>query len=153
DLLATSVAEVGDGGELLGAICVEIDLTDFQRAEAALRESEERYRALVEHAPDAIMVLDVDKGLFVDVNARAEKLFGYSRERLLTMGPLDFCSKMQADGRPSRVVLEEEHRKVLEGETPVFEFKHVDAGGRELVCQTRLSRLPAVGRRLIRATT
>ncbi|MFO0985097.1 MAG: PAS domain S-box protein [Planctomycetota bacterium] len=153
DLLSTSVAEIGDDGEARGAICVEIDLTDLQRAEAALRESEERYRALVEHAPEAIMVLDVDQGLFVDANAHAEKLFGFPRERLLTMGPLDFCSQQQSDGRPSCEVIEDEHRKVLEGETTVFEFTHVDARGRQIQCQTRLSRLPAAGRRLIRVTT
>ncbi len=152
DLLSTSVAEVGDNGESKGAICVEIDLTDLQRAESALRESEERYRALVEHAPEAIMVLDVEKDRFVDANARAEKLFGYSRERLLTMGPLDFCSEHQANGRASCEVVADEHRKVLEGETAVFEFTHVDASGREIACQTHLSRLPAAGRKLIRAT-
>jgi PAS domain S-box-containing protein len=153
DLLSTSVAEIGDDGEAKGAICVETNLTDLRRAEEALRESEERYRALVEHAPEAIMVLDVDKGLFVDANARAVELFGYPRDRLLTMGPLDFCSQHQANGRPSCEVIEDEHRKVLEGESPVFEFTHVDASGREIQCQTRLSRLPAAGRRLIRAST
>jgi len=153
DVLCTSVAEIGDSGEETGAICVQINLTDLQRAEEALRESEERYRALVEHAPEAIMVLDVDKGLFVDANAHAEKLFGYSRERLLTMGPLDFCSERQASGRPSCEVIEDEHKRVLEGETPSFEFIHVDVRGREIHCQTRLSPLPAAGRRLIRATT
>jgi PAS domain S-box-containing protein len=153
DLMVTSVAELSDSGEAKGAICVEIDLTDIKRAEAALRESEERYRALVEHAPEAIMVLDVDRGHFVDANAHAEKLFGFPRERLLTMGPLDFCCEEQAGGRPSREVLEDEHRRVLEGETPVFEFTHVDATGRQVHCQTRLARLPAAGRRLIRATT
>lgn len=152
DLLSTSVAEVSDSGESMGAICVEIDLTDLQRAEAALRESEERYRALVEHAPEAIMVLDVETDRFVDANAHAEKLFGYPRERLLTMGPLDFCSQHQANGRPSCEVVEDEHRKVLEGGTSVFEFTHVDAAGREIHCQTRLSRLPAAGRQLIRVT-
>ncbi len=152
DLLSTSVAEISDSGEPMGAICVEIDLTDLQRAEAALRESEERYRALVEHAPEAIMVLDVETDRFVDANAHAELLFGYSRERLLTMGPLDFCSQHQANGRPSCEVVEDEHRKVLEGETSVFEFTHVDASGREIACQTRLSRLPAEGRKLIRVT-
>jgi PAS domain S-box-containing protein len=152
ELLSTSVAEVCDSGEKKGAICVQINLTDLQRAEEALRESEERYRALVEHAPEAIMVLDLDQGLFVDANAHAEKLFGYSRERILTMGPLDFCSEQQANGRASCEVVEDEHRKVLEGETAVFEFTHVDASGREIVCQTLLSRLPAAGRRLIRAT-
>ncbi len=152
DLLSTSVAEVSDDGEMRGAICVEINLTDLQRAEEALRESEERYRALVEHAPEAIMVLDVEKSLFVDANSHAEKLFGFPREKLLSMGPLDFCSQKQASGRPSCEVIEDEHRKVLEGGTAVFEFTHVDSSGREIVCQTRLSRLPAAGRKLIRAT-
>ncbi len=152
DLLSTSVAELDEAGVAKGAICVQINLSDLQRAEAALRESEERYRALVEHAPEAIMVLDVDLDRFVDVNAHAEALFGYTREQLLQMGPLDFCSDEQANGRPSCEVIADEHRRVLDGETPVFEFNHVDAAGREIVCQTRLSRLPAADRRLIRAT-
>jgi PAS domain S-box-containing protein len=152
DLLSTSVAELDDRGQQCGAICVQINMTDLQRAESALRESEERYRALVEHAPEAIMVLDVDLGRFVDANAHAEKLFGYSREELLRMGPLDFCSDHQDDGRPSCEVVEDEHRRVLGGGTSVFEFTHVDASGREIICQTRLSRLPASGKRLIRAT-
>jgi PAS domain S-box-containing protein len=153
ELMSTSVAEIGDSGEERGSICVQINMTDLQRAEEALRESEERYRALVEYAPEAIMVLDVDQGLFVDANAQAEQLFGYPREKILTMGPLDFCSKTQADGRMSCEVIAEENGKVLEGETAVFEFTHVDAAGREIQCQTRLSRLPAAGRRLIRVTT
>ena len=152
DLLSTSVAELSDAGEPRGAICVEVNLTELQRAEETLRESEERYRALVEHAPDAILVLDADKGTFVDANAHAEKLFGYPRERLLTMGPLDFCPKHQADGRSSCDVANDETRKVLEGETAAFEFTHVNASGREIQCQTRLSRLPATGRQLIRVT-
>jgi PAS domain S-box-containing protein len=146
------VAEIADCGEKRGAICVQINLTDLQRAEAALRESEERYRALVEHAPEAITVLDVETGRFIDANARAEELFGFPRERFLTMGPLDFCSAQQADGRPSDEVLEEENRRVLAGETVVCEFTHVHSSGREIDCHIRLARLPAAGRKLIRAT-
>src|SRR5262249_44512707 len=88
---------------------------------------------------------------FVDANAHAERLFGYSRERLLTMGPLDFCPEQQADRRQSCDVVEDEHNKVLAGGTAEFEFTHVDASRREIICQTQLSRLPAA-RRLIRAT-
>ena len=44
--------------------------------------SEERFRLLVESAPDAMIVAD-GKGQIVVVNARAETLFGYSREELL----------------------------------------------------------------------
>jgi len=108
--------------------------------------------ALVEYAPEAIMVLDVETGLFVDANARAEELFGFPRERFLTMGPLDFCSDQQENGRASCEVVEEEHKKVLEGATVDFEFLHVHASGRKINCHTRLTRLPAAGRQLIRAT-
>lgn len=150
ELLSTSVAQLGDDGAPRGAICVELDVTDLQRAEVALRESEERYRALVEHAPEAIMVLDVDADRFVDANHPAERLFGYTRQQLLTMGPLDFCTELQSGGQKARDLMDDENRRVLAGETPMFEFTHVRADGREVVCQTVLSRLPAAGRRLIR---
>ena len=48
-----------------------------------LRASEEHYRTLVENAPEAIVVLDVEKGTFVDGNSNALRLFRLSREELL----------------------------------------------------------------------
>ena len=54
------------------------------RAEAALRDREEHYRRLVEHAADAFFVVD-SEGRFVDVNQRACDSLGYSREELLAM--------------------------------------------------------------------
>jgi len=153
DILCTSVAELDDSGVEKGAIAVQVNLTDIQRAEEALRESEERYRALVEYAPEAITVYDVDLCRFVDANAHAETLFGSSRDELLTMGPLDFCAERHSSDRPSCEVIRDEHERVLAGETSVFEFTRIEGDGCERHFQTRLSLLPAVGRRLIRATT
>ena len=71
------------------------------RAEEKLRESEARYRILVEHAPEAIVVLDVDADRFVDANQNAVRLFGLSREALMRVGPIAISPSTQADGRSS----------------------------------------------------
>ena len=49
DILCTSVLEMDEFGHPLGAIAVGVDISDIRRAEEAVRESEARYRAMVEH--------------------------------------------------------------------------------------------------------
>ena len=55
-----------------------------EKAEAALAQSEIRFRLLVEQAGDAIFVHDLE-GRFVDVNRQACESLGYTREELLGM--------------------------------------------------------------------
>lgn len=57
-----------------------------RRAQAALESSESRYRQLMEGAADAILI--VARGRCVEANARAERLFGYSRTELCSL-PID----------------------------------------------------------------
>jgi PAS domain S-box-containing protein len=69
-------------------LCLEgfiTDITPLKRAEAALGESEERYRDLVENASDAVFTLDA-RGRFTAINAAGERLTGYGRDELLVMG-------------------------------------------------------------------
>ncbi len=58
------------------------DITARQLAEESLRKSELRFRSLFEFSPDAIVVVDQD-GKIAELNAQAEKVFGYGREELL----------------------------------------------------------------------
>ncbi len=62
----------------------------FQReqTEAALRESEAHFRALVEQASDSFYVHDFD-GRFIDVNQRGCDCLGYTRNELLSMSLSD----------------------------------------------------------------
>src|SRR5580704_14407795 len=59
------------------------DVTERHQSEQAMRENAARYRLLVAHAPEAIVILDVDSGHFTDANDKAQKLFGLDRARLL----------------------------------------------------------------------
>ncbi len=59
-------------------------ITERKRSEPLTLEGEERYRALMEGASDAIFLADND-GHLVEVNRRAEALMGYTREELMQM--------------------------------------------------------------------
>ncbi len=119
---------------------------------ASLHQSEGRFRRLVENAPDAIALYDVEAGRFVDCNAVAAKLFGCSREELLRGGPERFYPPEQFVGRALRDVMAENHQRTLGGDQLLVERRIRRADGGESVCEVRLTQLPGDGRRLIRCS-
>ena len=118
----------------------------------ALRDSEARYRVLVENAPEAILVLDADENRFIDANENAAHLFKMSREELLSMGVVEISPEHQLDGLPSFGAQRGYIERAMRGGRPVFEWLYLDANGREIPCEVRFIRLPSSKRRLIRAS-
>lgn len=58
------------------------EMTEREKAEKSLKNSEERLRIIFEDAPDAYYLSDM-KGIFVDGNKTVEKLLGYKKEELV----------------------------------------------------------------------
>ena len=71
-----------EAGEIVGICGIARDITDLKQAEAALEESEERFRMLFDHAPDAYILADM-QGEIIDCNQATEELAGYGREELI----------------------------------------------------------------------
>jgi diguanylate cyclase (GGDEF)-like protein/PAS domain S-box-containing protein len=132
-------------------VCIR-DITERHLAEQSMRESEARYRTLVEHAPEAILVFDVDRGRFVDVNDNACRFFRMDRAALLASGPDKISPLRQSDGTPSFGVPRGYIDGALAGGAPVFEWIHCDALGQNIPCEVRFVRLPSSSGRLIRAS-
>ncbi|MGY1795205.1 SpoIIE family protein phosphatase [Geodermatophilus sp. SYSU D00525] len=111
-----------------------------------------RYRALVEYAPDAVVILDLDAGRFVMVNRAAEELFGMDRAELLQVGPVEVSPPEQPDGRSSREAATAQLDRALAGERPRFDWTHRRADGTDVPCEVTLLRLPDPDRRLVRGS-
>lgn len=99
-----------ENGKAIGVLSIGTDITARKRAEEALKESEERYRSLVNNSPDGIFVIDF-KGRLLSVNKAMTKVLGYSREELLSMTIWDFIGKKQ------KPLYEKRIRRLKKGET------------------------------------
>jgi formate hydrogenlyase transcriptional activator len=69
-------------GRVVGASKIARDITQQKRAEHALRESEDRYRDLVEHSRDLLCTHDLS-GRLLSANPAPARLLGYSVEELM----------------------------------------------------------------------
>ncbi len=58
DVLLSAEAELDEDGKIVYSRAFLIDVTDRKRAEEALRQSEQRFRHLVEHAADSFFLID-----------------------------------------------------------------------------------------------
>jgi PAS domain S-box-containing protein len=119
---------------------------------AELSASEARFRTMLEHAPEAIVVFDANTGCFRYGNKHASELYGYTLAELTRLGPADVSPDFQPCGRRSAELAREKLQEACAGGTPVFEWIHRHSSGRLIPSEVRLVRLPAQGERLVQAS-
>jgi PAS domain S-box-containing protein len=101
-----------------------VDLTEHKQREEALKRSEMRYRAVLEFAPDMVIIYGLD-GTIIDANPVALKLWGVSREEAIGLnGPKMFWAEEDRARFPE--IVEE---TLKQGEL-CAEIKGVHADGR-----------------------
>jgi PAS domain S-box-containing protein len=80
--VSSSLIEI-DGQKLVQAVAR--DITERQKLEEALKESEEKYRKIFNNEIDAISIFDIETKKFMDVNNAFLNLYGYTREEALNL--------------------------------------------------------------------
>ncbi len=132
-----------EAGRLRGFSKVTRDITERKNTEDALKESEKRFRSLVQNASDLITVMGID-GTILYESPAIERILGYAPENLIKSNALDF---IHPDDRPQ--VLRAFARLAEEtGANPYVEyrFRHEDGSWRHLESSgTNLLDEPSVG--------
>ena len=135
-----------------GAMIIAMSAVLTHETKERLRASERRFRLLIEQAPDAIVVLDLNKNRFINANPAAERLFGCSFHELLRRDPLSFFAVKQPDLRDVKESMSENTERAMAGQNIDIERIMESEDGRKLFCEVRLVKLPSEIGRLLRVS-
>lgn len=101
------------------AIAIERDVTERRRAEAALKNSEARYKALFEQAGDFIFLMEIPPGqlpIIRDINSSATRVLGYSKEELVGK-PISFIDPSSDVEKTNSLIRQLQEKKQYTFET------------------------------------
>lgn len=114
---------------------IMVDITDAKRAEAALRESEERFRTLAETMPAALLIYRGDR--YVYANPAAEAATGYTRDQLLAMKMWDLIHPKSRAAARERAEMRQQGEPI----PPRTELRLLTRSGQERWIETIATRI------------
>ena len=130
-------------GRILRWHGVLTDIEDRKRAEETLRESETRFRTLVDHVADGIFVYEFEQGTIVDVNPQACEGLGYTRQELVGKTGLAFHPD------PDGAAMESVAERAAAGETAIDTHWHRRKDGTVFPVEVHTSLFWYGGRRFL----
>jgi PAS domain S-box-containing protein len=136
--IVNSAPIYNEAGEMIAAFAVFPDITQQKRAEEALRESEEKFRNLVETTSDWIWETDA-KGDYSYASPRVRDLLGYEPDEVVGRKPFHFMPPEEAER------LADEFARITAERRPFFNFENVNLrkDGNQVTLET--SGMPRLG--------
>lgn len=110
----------------LGFSAVMSNITTLKNTQAALQESEQRYRSLFENNPISVYIMDLNSR-FISVNDATCKITGYSREELLAIKPWHMI--LPEDTKQTMYYF----NKALHGEPKTYERSIITKSGKQIL--------------------
>ena len=121
-----------------------------KRAEQALRESEEKHRALFEATSQGVMLHDEKQ--FLEVNPAALRILGYERpEEIVGKHPAETSAAIQPNGDAPDLIARKYIAECMERGTAHFEWLAQTAKGNTVPLEVILTRIQMGGKPLIQA--
>jgi PAS domain S-box-containing protein len=150
DVNINTSAIYDEKGIFVRAVSVLQDVTEKKLSEAALKESEEKYRVMFESTTDAVFVFRLDPGgkpgKYIAVNNMACERLGYTREEFLDMTPADI------DANTRSGFVREIFMKLMKERRAVFETLHRAKDGRLLPVEMNCTFFSFMGKTTVFST-
>jgi PAS domain S-box-containing protein len=121
-----------------------------KRAQQALRESEQKFRALFEGSSQGVMIHDEEK--FLEVNSATLRMLGFaSAGEVLGKHPKDTAPPFQPDGESSEAASLRHIAECMEKGSARFDWVGLNANGEQMPFEVILTRVELSGRKVIQA--
>ncbi len=119
------------------------DVTDSVVARSWMVGIDAWYRAMVESASEAFLVME--ERVLIDCNPAAERLFGVSKPELLHRTLLEVSPPTQPSGMPSAELFRQQFDELARGPGKPFEWRFLRPEGATVDAEVTLSSLPTNG--------
>jgi len=123
---------INDEGTLIGAVHIITDITERKKSEQKLKESEEKYRYLIENSLEGVWVIDSNANAIL-INPSMAKMLGYTTEEMVGKSLFLFMNEKEIESTKKHL----ERRK--KGISEEREFEMIHKNGKKVYLRVRAS--------------